>query len=165
MSEEVSAQTMIAVVIVMIASFLSVILNVAIQSYDIMSLVENKTGDATSSVSSAQILQLQDNYQNYLALYKVYINQGGLINSISGKDKDGVGHVHYCVDSAYCGELSNIQSILGGTRLRIYDAMESDYLRDYCKESTLSYVLRITVTPSKIGKTYDIYYEVMDRDY
>ena len=165
MTDEVSWSLRIGITVMLIAAFLSVVINVSLQSSKIMTMVENKAGDATSSVTSAQILQLAEHNQNYMTLYRAYANAGGLINSIAGEDVDGTKHLHYCINSNFVSEFSSVKSVVSSTSYQNYNKMESEYLRDFCKDSKLYLQLRVEVRKSKLDGFYDIYYKVLDMDY
>ena len=163
MADEVSVSLKIGIIVVMLAAFLSAMLNIAIQSDRMMGTIMNKSADTTQAVSVSDIFTLQKNPRNYVEIYKVYANYGGYINSVTGKDLDGTTHIHYCRNSSIVQSGNPVSVVLDGNTYTNFDNMDTEYLRDFCKDQLSGTKLRVYIYASNADQQYDIYYEVLDR--
>lgn len=167
MSEEVSETMKISITMIMIASLLAAMINVAIHSEKLMATIQNDSAEAVTATSVAGITRLQKDYRKYIDLYRAYEYYEENINSICGKNLDGTTTVLYLrnadhIDHTTTEYINCIQG-KGFSGLVNKDNMYKDFLNKYCDEAHANVYIKVYTYRSFLDDTYDIYYEVVDR--
>lgn len=165
MSEEISLSVRLGVTMVLLASFLSSIVIMYKNVNSLLASSQNQPISAITTVSIQNVVNLTKKPRRFVDLYKTYEVYENSINSISGKDKDGVFHIHLLQNADFVSDESMLykeHNIGGFTGYVSIDNMYSDFLNQYCDQEHARDWLNIYVTKSKGNSSYDLYYEVVD---
>ena len=169
MEEEVSTAIRIGVLFVMIASFLTVCLNVAIMSTAIVTNEANRYGDARVSSGSSSIIQLQDFPRNYFDLVRIKHEQEELVNSIILESADGTEKYLLFVRSSAIVTNDHTKDALEEMGFSMTTILNEDYIDSNLDSFMHDKLVElrekgtrifIHVYPCKDGFSFDIYGEL-----